>query len=480
MGECVTAPPPPRPPPPPPVSPPSPFPPPFSIPPPSRPPVPPIPSPPLPSPSPPLQLQSAEINALFSFLGTNLSTQTPSILTFLNSSLVYYTTSFLQLNLSISAISVQVSAFQGEPLQAVTFISAPQFLGGPIITAVQLASLVGNSMALILPLSFYDSARTIPSLGALSNVVVSTFVPSPPPPRPPPPRPPPPFPPYDHAQQPHAIMSNNTQITMGPDFHTLVSTPGLLDAFQASLCLEVLLYLSSSIGSFPGTVNSNLICIPLGSVPGSVVTKIVVTANTSQLLAIISPYFDDFVNQPMALLQETSFVSAFNVTDISSVIIYSPPPPSPPPSPSPPTPPLLSPSADPPLMSPGVAGIAGVLVLLALAVFAFFIFLYIRARAIASGIKKDLMSPALGPPKMDSTRYRLAHLPNSISAHHIGMPPDLSSAPMRLLYIESVLEWPGGIKVFEDLDVASDCLVIPYNEVSEEQWGKTMVLTWRW
>ena len=60
------------------------------------------------------------------------------------------------------------------------------------------------------------------------------------------------------------------------------------------------------------------------------------------------------------------------------------------------------------------------------------------------------------------------------------MPAALASAPMRLLLINSVLEWPSGLKVFEDTDTSADCLVIPYNEVSEEQWGRTMVLTWRW
>ena len=95
-------------------------------------------------------------------------------------------------------------------------------------------------------------------------------------------------------------------------------------------------------------------------------------------------------------------------------------------------------------------------------------------------IKKDLTAPALGPPKMDSKRFILDELPSIISAHHIGMPAALASAPMRLLFIEKVLEWSSGLKVFEDVDTASDCLVIPYSEVSEEQWAKTMVLTWRW
>ena len=398
-------------------------------------------------------------------------------------------TTFLQSNLSIANITVQVTDFQGEPLQAVLFISVPQFLGAPVITAVQLATLVGNSYGLILPPSFFIDAHTIPSLGTLLIGKVATFVPSPPPPSPPPPFPPPPFPPYSQTLQPYAIMANITMI--GPDYNTLSSTPGRLDSFKASLCLQLLLYLSSSIGSPPGVINLNLDCIPLGCVPGSIVSSIVVTTTTSILLTTVSPYIDSFIESPMATLGGTAFATAFKVADASSVVIYSPPPPSPPPSPPPPFPPpnLLPPSPSPnPLVplaaassaiSPGVAGVAGVLVILALAILALFLYLYIRARAIASIIKKDPMLPALGPPKMDSKRFRLDKLPDIISAHHIGMPPALAAAPMRLLLIKSVVNW-ASLKVFEDLDTSADCLVIPYSQVTEEHWARTMVLTWRW
>ena len=66
-----------------------------------------------------------------------------------------------------------------------------------------------------------------------------------------------------------------------------------------------------------------------------------------------------------------------------------------------------------------------------------------------------------------------------IAAQHHGMPPALAAINMRLLLIESVMSWPS-LKVYEDMDTSTDCLVIPYSEVSEEQWAKTMVLTWRW
>lgn len=120
------------------------------------------------------------------------------------------------------------------------------------------------------------------------------------------------------------------------------------------------------------------------------------------------------------------------------------------------------------------------MIILIISVLLINMFVFVRAQSAASEIKRNLIAPALGPPKLDSKRYHLDELPSIISAHHFGMPVALASAPMRLLYIEQVLKWPSGLKVFEDVNMASDCLMIPYNEVSEEQWARTMVLTWRW
>ena len=65
-----------------------------------------------------------------------------------------------------------------------------------------------------------------------------------------------------------------------------------------------------------------------------------------------------------------------------------------------------------------------------------------------------------------------------IAAHHHGMPPSLSAVNMRLILIESVLTWTS-LKVYEEVDKTA-CLDIPYSQVTEEQWSKMIVLTWRW
>ena len=276
-------------------------------------------------------------------------------------------------------------------------------------------------------------------------------------------------------------MANITVI--GPDWTITSSLPERLSEYEVNLCLQILLYLSASIGSPLGTLNSNLGCIPLKSYPGSIVTKLVVTSTAPDVQAIIAPYFYDLAARPMDAIGGTVFASSFNVANASGVIIYSPPPPSPPPSPSPPSPlpppsPIASPSSSG--ISPGVAGVAGVLVILAVVVVSVNAFLFMRARAFANQIKKDLNAPALRPPRIGSKRFQVEQLPNIISAHHVAMPSTLAAAPMRLLHIKQVLEWPNGLKVFEEVDTSTDCLVIPYNEISEEQWAMTMVLTWRW
>ena len=96
-------------------------------------------------------------------------------------------------------------------------------------------------------------------------------------------------------------------------------------------------------------------------------------------------------------------------------------------------------------------------------------------------IRNDLTAPALVPPLMETKELTIDQLPNTIAAHHHGMPATLAAVNMRLLLIESVMQW-SGLKVFEDVDrvITTDCIDIPYNQVTDEQWAKTMVLTWRW
>ena len=99
---------------------------------------------------------------------------------------------------------------------------------------------------------------------------------------------------------PYAVMANITVI--GPDWNIIVASQETLSKYQSDLCLDILVYLSVSIGSPAGTTNTLLSCIPLGSYPGSIVTKLVVTAATAELLASITPYFSQLTATPMLAL----------------------------------------------------------------------------------------------------------------------------------------------------------------------------------
>jgi len=107
------------------------------------------------------------------------------------------------------------------------------------------------------------------------------------------------------------------------------------------------------------------------------------------------------------------------------------------------------------------------------------IYRHIKAKQKCNLIRKDLNIAAMMPPQFDGKRFQLEQLPGIISAHHFGMPPALSAVNMRLLLIESVLSWPG-LKVYEEVIQATDCIEVPYSQVTEEQWGQSMVVTWRW
>ncbi|KAG2426626.1 hypothetical protein HXX76_012940 [Chlamydomonas incerta] len=50
---------------------------------------------------------------------------------------------------------------------------------------------------------------------------------------------------------------------------------------------------------------------------------------------------------------------------------------------------------------------------------------------------------------------------------------------MRLVLIEAVVGWGAALKVYEDV-VESECLDLPYSDVSEKVWEVTVVLSWRW
>ena len=61
-----------------------------------------------------------------------------------------------------------------------------------------------------------------------------------------------------------------------------------------------------------------------------------------------------------------------------------------------------------------------------------------------------------------------------------GMPDDLRVVNMRLLRVKSVIEWQY-LMVYEEVSQdPSSYLDIPYNQVTDDHWKKTIILSWRW
>lgn len=73
----------------------------------------------------------------------------------------------------------------------------------------------------------------------------------------------------------------------------------------------------------------------------------------------------------------------------------------------------------------------------------------------------------------------LDDLPPSIRVLHTGMPQSAKRADMRLLKLPAVLAWPQ-LRLYEDVVPGEEALTLPYEDVSEEQWQATVVLSWRW
>ena len=55
----------------------------------------------------------------------------------------------------------------------------------------------------------------------------------------------------------------------------------------------------------------------------------------------------------------------------------------------------------------------------------------------------------------------LSDLPREISGIHLGMPQHLLKADMRLIPIAVLLTW-SSLKVYEEVDVSTECLQVPY------------------
>lgn len=92
----------------------------------------------------------------------------------------------------------------------------------------------------------------------------------------------------------------------------------------------------------------------------------------------------------------------------------------------------------------------------------------------------SLDAPALGPPEAApwESAMGLDALPESISDMHYGMPEHLHEAPMRFLLLRTIIAWDQ-LRVYEEV-APSECVDTPYQDVTEEDWKSTAVLSWRW
>lgn len=79
---------------------------------------------------------------------------------------------------------------------------------------------------------------------------------------------------------------------------------------------------------------------------------------------------------------------------------------------------------------------------------------------------------------INSEGISLHDLPDFIQDLFDSMSPELKKSAMRLLKVESVMSWKS-LKVFEEVS-QDECLEIPFNEVDDDQWNKTLALSWRW
>ncbi|KAG2453016.1 hypothetical protein HYH02_002352 [Chlamydomonas schloesseri] len=78
-----------------------------------------------------------------------------------------------------------------------------------------------------------------------------------------------------------------------------------------------------------------------------------------------------------------------------------------------------------------------------------------------------------------SANLHLAELQEFVLELQDQLPLPVRAAPMRLLHIDAVLRWDGGIRVFEEVK-PEEAITVPYTDVTEEQWADTAVLSWRW
>ena len=87
------------------------------------------------------------------------------------------------------------------------------------------------------------------------------------------------------------------------------------------------------------------------------------------------------------------------------------------------------------------------------------------------------MSPALGPPDFADNTKIVDELHDRLVDLHDGMPASVSMVDVRSLMISDVLYSPS-LKVYEYVDDKS-CFQQPYDQVTEETWAQSLVLSWR-
>ena len=87
---------------------------------------------------------------------------------------------------------------------------------------------------------------------------------------------------------------------------------------------------------------------------------------------------------------------------------------------------------------------------------------------------------SIGPVIITSDILNLDSLPDEIQSIDSGMSAlqAIKSAPMRFILLDSFLSWSNLI-VYEEVK-ASDMMEIPYDEVDDDMWGRSAVLSWRW
>ncbi|GLC67068.1 hypothetical protein PLESTF_000511500 [Pleodorina starrii] len=101
---------------------------------------------------------------------------------------------------------------------------------------------------------------------------------------------------------------------------------------------------------------------------------------------------------------------------------------------------------------------------------------------IASQVQQAPNKAALGRPHLtagDQASQALSSLPACLQDLHLGMPPSLRGANVRLMKIAAVLKW-SQLKAYEDVDPETEALQVPYAGTDDELWKRVVTISWRW